>query len=380
MGCRHLVVLVVALAAVSAAVWADAPPLFEQIPLCVAVGDGAEAAPYAARCRVVVWGERSSAKFPALRAADPSCKLLIYEAAANAVDGDGRTDPIGNKWIAENHPEWYLKDNKAQKIHFKSYPYLVAVDPGNPQYQQTWADNAIRIAKSLGADGVFMDNCNDRYDWNFGTPPANYPTQTKYAEAMDGFIRAVSVKFRAAGLLLVGNVSGQTWESGRLANWLELMDGFAIEPTPYGRDGTPQEVDGRWQKLFQSFKSHPEKMYLQYMPMPKESEKNRRYALACFLIWQGANSHATYCVLKGDPQPVLPLANSRIGRPTGEATNVSGTIYMRDYGNGVVYLNMSGSKPAAITLPPGLKNDRGAEMPPGPRMLGPHDSLILLKG
>lgn len=301
-------------------------------------------------------------------------KTAIYEiVAAACVDEAGKNDPIGYQWISANHPEWLLLDSSGQQIHFADYPNLAAVDPGVPEYQQKWVDNAIEAAKSNGRDAVFMDSCNDRYDWIYSVIPTRYPTQDSYGQAMDGFVRYAAPRFHAAGLMLIGNCSGQTWESGRLAGWIQVLDGLTTEPTPCGYDQCPQEVDARWLKLYASFRSYPNKYYAQYLPNPSRiGEQNFRYAVASFLIWKGPHS---YIGLYDETHPLL---DARIGQPTADPSNI-GTIYTRDYQNAVVYVNMSRTQSGTVTLQRGLKDYQGNAMPTGVRTLGPHDSLVLLK-
>lgn len=315
-----------------------------------------------------------------VKAANPSTKLFVYEGVGFTANRAWKNDPIGYAWISQNHPEWLLKDGSGQNIPFSSYPFLLAVDPGDPEYQRVWAENAIAIATELGADGISIDNLNSRYDWNFHVIPVKYPDRASYAAAMDSFIRYVVPLIKQAGLQVIGNGSAETSNTGMWMEWNALTDGRAYEMDPLLGNGCPQEVDQRWLNLFEGFQIYGDKMNVFYVRQASEvGEQAQRYYVASYLLMATPTSYLGLYGHENEPIPDNALQNVRLGSPTETGHQVSGRIWARNYENGYVVINISASQAAEVEIPAGLADPDGNPVAPGARTLAAHDSLVLFR-
>lgn len=354
--------------------------VYGQIPAEVGPGMGPNPAADAPRYSVVITDENRIGMVHKAQAANPSIEFFLYEVVGGTYENiPAKNDPIGYNWLIQHHPEWFLKDGTGQRMHFSSFPDVVALDVGDPGYQREWTQDAIAIAKALGAKGISIDNVNSRYDWNFRVIPAKYPDRASYAKAMDSFVRYIVGPIHAAGLLVIGNGSGETSANGMWAQWNRLLDGRQYEQVPICEDGTPQDVDARWLDLFNGFKTFSDKISVFYLPTKSVSEQNFRYAIASLLIWAGSRSYMGIAAGESPPIPSDSLRDVRIGKPTEVGHCVAGTVYQRAYENGLVIVNISRTQPANVQVPPGFKNAQGAPEKSGSRVLGAHDSLILIK-
>lgn len=355
---------------------------FSQIPMAVFPCMGSNPAAIAPRLSLIITDEGRMHIVRAAQAANPSLRFFLYEIVGATWDNlPYKNDPIGYSWIQENHPEWFLLDQAGRRIHFQNYPKLVALDVGDPEYQRVWVENAISIAKTLGAEAISIDNLNSRYDWAYGPGviPAKYPDRDSYIAALDSFIRYAVEKIHAAGLLVIGNGGGESSNSGMWEQWNELFDGRQYEPVPLFADGSPQDVDARWVDFLSGFQKFADKINIVYMPRKPISEQNYRYAVAEYLMWAGPQTYmALYCD-DYEPVPTDPLHDIRIGNPIELGHRVTGTVFEREYENGLVIVNSSRTQSAVVDVPAGLKTPDGVAVEAGTRSLGAHDSLILLK-
>jgi hypothetical protein len=314
------------------------------------------------------------------QAGNPNLKFFLYEVVGGTYESlSFKNDPIGYNWLVQHHPEWLLKDGADQRIHFGDFSNVVALDVGDAEYQRIWTENAIAIAKASGADGIYIDNVNSRYDWNFRAVPTKYPDNASYAQAMDSFVRYAAPRIQAAGLLVIGNGSGESSGSGMWAQWNAILDGRAYEQVPLVNDDSPQDVDARWLDFYSGFQAFPDKINVTYLPSKPISAQNFQYAVANFLMWAGSRSYMGLACTESQPIPSDPLQDIRIGSPVEVGHNVAGSVYQRAYQNGLVIVNTSGSQSASVDIPSGLKTPQGAPVQAGSRVLGAHDSLIMLK-
>jgi hypothetical protein len=359
---------------------ADPPRAYAQVPAVVFVDFYADLSPVASRYGIWVFDQARERIMRAAKSTNPTAKTFLYELVACTDDQNWPNDPIGSAWITQNHPEWYLTDGSGQIIRFKNYPHLMALDPGNADYQNKWAHNAIAAARAVGADGIYIDNANSRYDWNFDPIPTRYPDQASFAAAMDSFMRNVAPLLQQAGLQVVGNGSGETSASGMWAQWNQLLDGRSYEQNPLRADGSPQETDQRWKDILDGVQAFPDKIALMFIPSSKAvGEDLYRYYVASYLAWAGPQTYLGVMDHGVAPSPSDPLRDIRIGSPVEQAHIVTGAVYVREHEGGVVYVNTSRTLSATIEIPAGLTDPEANPIPSGPRVLAAHNALILLK-
>lgn len=328
------------------------------------------------RYGLFVGGEHKAKEMAEFKAANPEAKNFLYQIAAAAAEVEYArttpTDPIGYYWIDENHPEWFLLDSEGKRIAYKDYPEIWALDPGNKAYQDMWAEKAIERAKRIGADGVKIDAANSRYDWHHTTVPTKYPTQQDYYLAMDAFVRNVIPKIQAAGLLVIGNGSGEPWNTGAWSEWIDIFDGREQEAL------SGYLYEPLWRDFLNSYTRLPNKLYVYYLPNPQLQPELFRYNVASYLLFMGPSSYAS-CPHTDSPEPIYdPLLDIRIGQPTGPCVQLGENTYRRTFEFGEVLLNISSSKAEAVEVGSGLSDVLTGPVAAGPVTLAPHQSLILI--
>ena len=315
------------------------------------------------------------ALIPTLKATLNPPTILLYTIAAAANSAwwarEQPNDPIGYFWIEANRPDWFLRDTDGLRINYDNYPDVWALDPGNEDYQDSWAANAITRAQSLGVDGVKLDNVNTRWDWNHAAVPAKYPAQRHWYLAMGSFLQNVVPQLQRAGMSVIGNGSGDQWTSGPWTEWIKLLDGREYERGPSFED------EAKWRDILAGYQKHPNKIYVHYLIDPATYPEVFRFKLASFLLFAGPNSYLSMPWTE-TPPITDPLTEVDLGRPAGKCRQIAPTVYQRTYSKGEVVLNISASVPAIIT--PGVKTIDGKPLSPSRLLLAPRESLILAGG
>lgn len=322
-------------------------------------------------------GEHNQAQMRAFKAANPTGTTLLYQMAGAATQEEwARTtpnDPIGYYWIDQNRPEWFLVDSAGNRISYENYPTIWAIDPGNEEYQRMWAEKAIERARRIGADGIKIDAVNSRFDWNHSALPAKYPTQSDYARAMDAFVRAVVPVIRQAGLIVIGNGSGEPWNNGAWAEWINLFDGREQETI------STFVAEPLWRDFLDSYQALPDKLYVYYLPDPDQSPDLFRYNVATYLLYMGPNSYASLPYNYGPEPKSHPLLDLAIGRPTGPCQQIGSVTYRRTFEYGQVILNVSAASSETVQVEPGYRDATQGPVAAGAVTLAPRQSLILVR-
>ena len=340
---------------------------------------GANPATAARRFECYIGHQHESPYMQMVRSTHAKSLILLYEIAAAAADAHWAysdadiNDPIGYYWIKANHPEWLLKDLSGKVIRFDSYSYLVAMDPGNPDYQKTWAQKAIQRLHAIRADGIMIDCANTFHNWSFKADPQKYPDAQSYAQAMDSFMCYVTQQIKAAGFLVLANGSGEPWNTGMWSSWIEMLDGRVSENNAY-----PNEA--LWTSMLESYEQYPDKTYVHLLPSTIKTNANlARFMLASFLLWQGPHSYLGLWYCDDATLPYDLLMDLRLGDPTGQCEQVTDMTYHRTYQYGDVFVNASASLSTAIQVTVAGKDTSGKSVAVGTRVLGPRQWLIVIR-
>src|ERR1700680_3855241 len=143
----------------------------------------------ATRSRVVILLPWQTALMHRLKASNR--KLIVLEDkdlgnASSYPPVEGFTaDGVTYTQALEQHPNWLLRDRAGQPIRCAGFPYLWAMDVGNPGFQRAWAAEVAGELKAEGWDGVFIDNVNPtiRY-YHDPSDVASYPSDAAYSAAV----------------------------------------------------------------------------------------------------------------------------------------------------------------------------------------------------
>jgi hypothetical protein len=333
---------------------------------------------YAAkRFHVLQAGSTEALSYATFKMYAPNSVSLMYQMAFMVADAEyarNANEPISYNWIDQNHPEWFLHDASGQRIKLSPDALHVALDPGNRHYQDAWAEGAIRNARNAGVDGIKIDGPAPTWYWE--KQPQEYHDAASYLAAADSFMHYVVRKIKRAGLVVVVNGINSTWASGTWSDWVQLIDGLEYEPV---LDRALYETGDQWRGVLESYIKYPDKLYLQYLHDPTTYPASFRFDLASYLLWARPNSFvAVKCTAAG--VEYHPLLDIRMGQALSETRSVTDDVFTREYEHGRVYLNISATTSQWVQIPPGLTDaDTGQAVPEGPRLLAPHEPLILLE-
>ena len=195
----------------------------------VAIASAASTADFslsASRDGYVILNEWDRARMLALKAANPSIKVLLYQNLSAMAPRDAYGNVNTGVTTQEADPSWYLLNTSGQRFTFWGYGWMYAADIGSPAYQQRWGDNVLAKLQSGGWDGVFMDDTNPTIKYHY-TPSqvAKYPTDAAYSAATRSVVAAIGPRIRAAGKLVIPNFGAWREYRSTVDDWLQFVSG-----------------------------------------------------------------------------------------------------------------------------------------------------------
>ncbi|HSC49485.1 MAG TPA: putative glycoside hydrolase, partial [Gaiellaceae bacterium] len=118
------------------------------------------------RYRYVVLNPWDAPLLPALKAANPGLKALVYKnlsftmsyGCVNGVDKPYLTSGVGYCDADRNHPDWFLTDQNGSRLDSYYFQQAWLMDVGNPAYQARWLSNVLDDLHGGGWDGVLLDD------------------------------------------------------------------------------------------------------------------------------------------------------------------------------------------------------------------------------
>jgi hypothetical protein len=320
------------------------------------------------RYRYVILNSWDAPMLPALKAANPGLKALVYKnlsftvsySCSGGVDSAFMTVGVGYCDADNNHPDWFLKDTSGNRISSSGYPDAWLMDVGNPAYQSRWLQNVTADAKGGGWDGVFVDDTDASIAWHLGGRTiASYPSDSAWRAATRSMLANVGPALQSSGLLVVPNLY-TPWMSSYDAlatwkDWLQFVSGGAQEYyTKWGTTSSGWFAGSDWtfRQSFQAATANAGKIFLGITYAPSSDTRSMEYARANFLLFDGATANSALLFEPSDPEASDPYAASwttDIGTPTDARYQV-GSAWRRDYTGGVVLVNPT---TASVTVPLG---------------------------
>ena len=296
---------------------------------------------------VVLHSDRA-ALIPALKAANPQLKVLVYKDMAAALSWAGTTKlPAGVSMAeAEANPEWFLNDTNGRRIEWCDYAGDWQMDVGRRSYQDRWATNVGADMRANGWDGVFVDDTNASQSWHLcGRTIAKYPTDAAYASATRSFLANVGPALTSQGFLVIPNIY-LPYSSNALATWLDWISftsgGMQEFWSKWGTGATEHFAGNDWtyRQQFLGATQRAGKIFLGLTYAPSSDVRSMRYARSTFLLdWDGGES----ALLLESGSGVDPTDSdwmTDIGSPRG-ARYPAGAAWRRDYSGGTVLVNPS---------------------------------------
>ncbi|HWL34254.1 MAG TPA: putative glycoside hydrolase [Gaiellaceae bacterium] len=296
---------------------------------------------------VVLHSDRA-ALIPALKAANPQLKVLVYKDMAAALSWAGTTKlPAGVSMAeAEANPEWFLNDTNGRRIEWCDYAGDWQMDVGRRSYQDRWATNVGADMRANGWDGVFVDDTNASQSWHLcGRTIAKYPTDAAYASATRSFLANVGPALTSQGFLVIPNIY-LPYSSNALATWLDWISftsgGMQEFWSKWGTGATEHFAGNDWtyRQQFLGATQRAGKIFLGLTYAPSSDVRSMRYARSTFLLdWDGGESALLLESGNGvDPTDADWMTD--IGSPRG-ARYPAGAAWRRDYSGGTVLVNPS---------------------------------------
>jgi hypothetical protein len=242
-------------------------------------------------------------RIPAIKAANPNTKVLVYKnlpstssnAVTNGIDNALLPAGVGYAWANANHPDWFLLDTTGQRIQWSDFLGNWQMDPGNVGYQDAWLANVKGELQRNGWDGVMLDDTfsGENAVWHLGgRTMAKYPTAASYTAAVRSFLARVCPGLTSAGFIALPNIASTT--PATWSDWVSLCSGALQEYwTKWGYDGTQQFSGADWdyRQQFLSLTERLGKIFLGVTYAPMNDVRSMRYARASFLLdWDGGPS------------------------------------------------------------------------------------------
>ncbi|MEA3077046.1 MAG: hypothetical protein QOF60_1954 [Actinomycetota bacterium] len=301
---------------------------------------------------VIVMNAWEAGRIPALKAANPGVKVLVYKdmsstrsyAVRNGVDDAKLPTGLGYAFADRTHPEWFLTDNLNQRIEWDGYPDHWWMDVANPSYMDAWAANVSAELQANGWDGVMIDNAitSTSHYLVDGQSIPRYPDDASYANATETFLSTVSPRLRGNGFLVVPNMGGNSPSMDQYQRWVGITGGALREH--FGRWGSDGNglilTDWNWRhQIAQQEAAQARGLYLAVAYGRPSDTAFARYARSSFLLgWDGGPSSLLYTPPAGATDPWSPDWTTDVGLPAGPRTAV-GNAWVRRFTDGVVVVN-----------------------------------------
>jgi hypothetical protein len=317
---------------------------------------------------VILEASATPAQVASYHAANPNTKVLIYE-NSSFINGDCQYYPYTNSPMdlcqaQDGNTDWLIESGG--KPIPSEFGDLYWANIANASYQSTWLADATSVVKTLGADGIFMDDTNTYVGHNEeGTLPGY--NDTTYAAAELSFLKYEYAGLHAEGLLNVPNVAVDNGDSTQ-ESVLESMAPYATAIFQemymnYNFDGTGQagETDlfsGQAWLNWINQEIAVGKVGNYYANTYGNTTTNTQvmtYGKASFLLgWNGdAGSAYQWNYEDGTDNFVNPYNKAwaaDVGSPTDSYSQMSDGLYTRSFTDGIVLVNSNASGSVTYNL------------------------------
>jgi hypothetical protein len=341
--------------------------------------------PAGAGYKVIALQATDAAQIPALRAAYPGVKILVYQIGLDSRPTDPNALTTCTPYPGDNasHPDWFLTDQNGARLADAGYRGNFLMDLGDTGYEQACAANGVALAKRDHFDGIDFDGLNSSLRWSLprGLMSPKYPTMAAWQNAVSSLISSVTSSAHANGLIVVGNIGGSTATPGLWQAWSGRLDGAEEEAWTDGGLGPAQQL-GDWPAKLANVAWTEAHGKLVLVHSYSKTEAGNTYALASMLLV--ANGHASYSTATGgasyDQPPVwypeYSLAR-RLGGPLSGYRRTANGAFMRSFAKGIVLVNPTAHSLRRLSLTgvfsgSGLTRVRSV-------LIGPESGLILLR-
>jgi len=298
-----------------------------------------------------------------IKSQSPGTTVLVYKDMASVRSYPGALDdgqdaerlPTGVGYAEADRadPAWFLTDSTGIRLEWADYPGHWHVDVGDPDYQRLWIDNVLSELAAEGWDGVLIDNALSRADlYNEGRPSARYPTDESMQRATRSMLAAAGTALQDRGFAVHANIGDGRLNPGLFEDWGSLVTGPIEENFVTFRtgDGFVRLLDddaNSWRRQVDNVAASERagQTPLVNVKGADNDEAALLYGLSSFLLateGRGSLSH--------DTNGWFPAFDYDLGRPVGTMTTLPDGGYGREFTNGFVVVNPTGTA-VTVTLP-----------------------------
>ena len=289
----------------------------------------------------------------------PGIKVLAYQALwwLRPADKQGYGDCLPG---AGSYPEsWYLHNGRGQREAWSPGTAGVkyGMDFANPAYLQACAQHLVSVAKTIGADGIFLDGAPTSIHWAqlptacSPSPPAaaTCASDANFQQAMTAALGYVTSTLHSHGLLAFVNISGGNVTfccQGGPARWQQYVshvDGAMQESWTYGTNHRPLPATEVKAGLLNTAWSEAHGKSTLVNDDITNCQSCSAYGLATMLlVAAGRTSYDTangsYAGNYGTWWPSYTSAQG-LGTPLGAYTTLPDGLMLRRFTNGYVVVN-----------------------------------------
>jgi hypothetical protein len=311
--------------------------------------------------KYVVLNSWDAPLLPALKAANPGLKALLYKnlsftmsySCANGVDKPYLSAGVGYCDADQHHPDWFLTDPNGSRLNSYYFQQAWMMDVGNPAYQARWLSNVLDDLHGGGWDGVMLDDTNTDMGWHLhGRTIARYPTAAAWRAATRSMLATVGPALQSAGFLAIPNLSAP-WASdydaqATWSDWLQFTSGALQEYySKWGTDSSGWFAGNDWtyRQKFQSLTEQTGKIFIGLTYAPKVDTRSMTWARANFLLFDDPANGGALIFEPTGPEAQDPYASSwtaDVGSPVGARFQV-GSAWRRNFTGGAVVVNPTSS-------------------------------------
>jgi hypothetical protein len=309
----------------------------------------------AAQEHVVILQAWETDELEAIKAANPSTIVLMYQNASSASTSASATGiyPTGVPYSQAVANGWLLDNTSGQTFTFQGENWLYATDVGSTGYQNAWASNVITKLDSAPWDGVFLDDVNPTIAYHYCVScVARYPSDASYGAAMGSFVQNVGSQIQGAGKLAVANIGSWSSYGSTVNSWLQYLSGAMDEEfVKWGTTaGSGYANQATWQNQLHevALAQSENKIFLGVSHSTSTDEQAALYGYATELL--ASNGTASYSLAQDYSTATwFPEYQYQIGQPTGSYTVSSNGVYERVFTGGVALVN-PGSSSETVSL------------------------------
>lgn len=302
-----------------------------------------------------------------LKAVNPAVRVYVYKdlsstrsyACKQGKDDAQLPTGLGYCDVRANKPSWFLRGTDGKELRYAGYEGHWQMDIGNPEYRKAWVTGVVTNAKATGFDGVFLDNALYTCDaYHPGECPAKYPDNATFQQAYKGMLAEIRIRFAAAGLLSVANLTNARVQPGGWEAYSAYLDGgFDEWWLAFSSARLLEDYAGGWRRQVAEVAVTMTRGKMTWVQPHFDvgDAKAFRYALASlFMTTNGRAAIAEIARTDGyaAPAPWHPEYDWNLGHPAGAYRAIADKVYRRDFtcGMALVNANPTGSGEVKVRL------------------------------